>query len=905
MSKTNATTKHASVRRRSRQQLLKMLAAAGLFLGSGFLQSCEKDILEGQPEWLGNSIYERLQEGIETNDGQVRSFNTTLRLIQDLGYEETLGRTGSKTLFVTPDDVYSKWFAEKGISYEQMTMAQKKQMFHNSMINNAYLIGLMSNVSGNPPEEGNCMRRETANTVYDSIPTINVSDMPVNPMGNFSKDVWAEFREEGKGIRVCKDESTAPMIHFLPAFMEKNNITAEDLTIISNGESNTTTDSWISGKKVISKEQTCKNGYIYVIDGVIESASNMAQAIHDQPNTKMWAQAIDRYSCPVRITGNTLKNFQDAYNTQDNLYSLRYFTGYNKNNVRAPFLKGGSLEDELNARGTLRFDPGWNQYQVPTSTQTMAHDAAMMIVPTDEAIKEWLENGAGKDINERFGSWENIDYETLATLINVNMLESFVSSVPSKFSAVLDNTSQRELGIKKEHIVKCIMCCNGVVYIVNQVYSPDSYDSVIYPAELQTHGTYSVINHALTGYYSTYSSANDFSPYLSSMESRFALIIPYNTTTSKAATVQAKSKVFRIIDPCSYGLPTQRIIEFFYSEDKVQGISYEFDPNAAEIIPQTVTNLPERVVQNRLYDLIDNNIIVGDIVDGQRFYKSKTGSILEAYKKNGQQYINGGYQIEKGEELLFPDSCIVHKGNGVTYGAACADVAGDKIVAVPMTATKSVYQILQEEKSDTLFYHLLSASDLLSTKEGANEPAGSDNKNINIFDSYNYTVYVPEDAKIKDLIDKGYLPTWEDYDALADAEDAGNADAKKMREVIKNRINNFLRYHIQDNSVLIHGENVSQSYETGKLNPKNNRFFTLNVTANASSLTVVDNIGNKCNVVKDGNLYNKLAREYWISNKGKANAELTSSSHAVIHKIDGVLLFDKSQLTSWRDEARK
>jgi len=905
MSKTNATMKHASIRRRSRRHLLKMLAAAGLFFSAGFLQSCEKDILEGQPDWLGNSIYERLQEGIETNDGQVRTFNTTLKLIQDLGYEETLGRTGSKTLFVTPDDVYAKWFADKHISYEQMTMAQKKQLFHNSMINNAYLIGLMSNVSGNPPEEGNCMRRETASTIYDSIPLIQVSEMPVNPMNDVNKDVWAEFINEGKGIRVCKDGSSAPMIHFLPEFMSKNNITAEDLAIISNGESNTITDSWISGKKVISKEQTCKNGYIYVIDGVIESASNMAQAIHDEPSTKMWAQAIDRYSCPEKITGNALKNFQDAYNTQENLYSLRYFTGYQKNNVRNPYLKGASLEEELNARGTLRFDPGWNQYQVPTSTQNMAHDAAMMIVPTDDAIKEWFNNGAGKDIKERFGSWENIDYETLATLINVNMLESFVSSVPSKFSAVLDNTSQRELGIKKEHIVKCIMCCNGVVYVVNQVYSPDSYDSVIYPAELQTHGTYSVINHALTGYYSTYSSANDFSPYLASMESRFALIIPYNTTTSLVPTVQGKSKVFRIIDPCSYGLPTQRAIEFYYSEDKVQGVSYEFDPSTGSITSQTFTNLPERVVQNRLYDLIDNNIIVGDIVDGQRYYKTKTGGILEAYKKDGKQYINGGYQIENGEELYFPDSCIVHKGNGVTYGAASADAIGNKVVAIPMSSTKSVYQTLKENSSDTLFYHLLSASDLLSTKEGANEPAGSDNKNINIFDSYNYTVYVPEDSKIKELIDKGYLPTWEEYDALADAEDAGNEDAKKMREIIRNRINNFLRYHIQDNSVLINGDNVSQSYETGKLNTKNNRFYTLNVTANSSNLTVVDNVGNKRQVIKNGNFYNKLAREYWISNKGKANAELTSSSHAVIHKIDGVLIFDNSQLTNWKDEARK
>lgn len=902
MNRRISMEEHACFKKRSRRSFLGMLAVVGTCLGAGFLQSCEKDILTGQPEWLGNSIYERLQEGIVTNDGQRRTFNTTLNLIKDLGYEEILGRTGSKTLFVTPDDVYEKWFAEKGLSYETLSVTEKRQLFHNSMINNAYLINLMSNVSGNPPEEGDCMRRETANTIYDSIATISVEDMPVNPMGDPAKDAWAEFREKGKTLYVCKDATSAPMIHFLPDFMEKNNITAEDLFRISNKESNSTTDAWISGKKVISSEQTCKNGYIYVIDGVIDGVVNMAQAIHNEPNTKMWAQAIERYSCLEEIKGTALNNFQNTYNTQEPLYQLRYFTGYDKAGVRSPFLKGASFENDLNALGTLRFDPGWNQYQVPTSTQTMAHDAGVMIVPTDSAINAWFENGGGKDLKERYGTWENIDYEVLAKLINVNMLESFVSSVPSKFSSVLDYTSQRELGIKEEDIQKCIMCCNGVIYIVNQVYSPDSYSTVIYPAELQTNGTYSVINHALTGYYSTYSSAYDFSPYLSSMESRFSLIIPYNTTVSQIPIVQNKSKVFRIIDPCSYGLPTQRIIEFYYAEGKVQGISYEVSSGVQT--PTSYTLLSEDVVQNRLYDLIDNNIIIGDIVDGQEYYKTKTGGVLRAYKKDGKQYIDGGYQIEMGESLVFPDSCIVRKDNGVTYGASSAEAMEGKLVAVPMSTTKSVYQLLKEDTTDTLFYYLLSASDLLATKVGSYEPAGSDNKNIKIFDSYNYTVYVPQDSKIKELIDKGYLPTWKEYDDLAEAEESGDEDAKKKREAIKTRINNFLRYHIQDNSVLINSEHVSQSYETGKLNLNNNRFYTLDVTANATDLTVKGNVGDECHVVKSGNFYNKLVREYWIKKRGTATAELTSSSHAVVHKIDGVLIYDNSQLTKWEDDVK-
>ncbi|MCF0202364.1 MAG: fasciclin domain-containing protein [Bacteroidaceae bacterium] len=907
MNKKISNLKRASVQNASRRNLAKMLAAAGLMLGAGVFQSCQKDILTGQPEWLGNSIYERLQEGFASTDQTPHTFNTTLNLINDLGYTETLSRTGSKTLFVTPDDVYDQWLQSKGLTYKSLTQTQKKQLFHSSMINNAYLLNLMSNVSGNPPEEAACLRRETASSLLDSVPRLNVADMPVNPLGDPEKDAWKKVREgEKQTIYICEDQTSAPMMHFLPDFMEKNSITAEDLAILSNGVSQSINDAWISGQKVISDQQTCKNGYVYMVNGVIEGSQNMAQAIRNEPTTQLWAKALARYSCPVEVTGNTLWNFQQAYNTQDKLYEMRYFTGYQKSGVRNSFLQG-PLEKAINALGTLRFDPGWNQYEVQTSTLRMAHDAAVMIVPTDAALREWFEN-EGRDLIERFGSWENINYETLASLINVNMLESFVSSVPSKFESVLDYTSQRALGIKKEDIEKCIMCCNGVVYVVNKVFAPDAFSSVIYPAQIQSEGTYGVAGHALTGFYDeSYSAVYDFSPYLSSMESTFALVIPFNTTESTLSQAAGKGKMFRIVDPCSYGLKTPRIIEFFYTGGKIMGYSYEVDEVVEGAQPRgIVTEIDpskNKVLQNRMNDLIDNNIIVlsdGSLSDDQEYYKTKTGGVLKVYRQNGELYVDGGYQIEKNEPLLFPDSCIVKKDNGYTLGAGSQTAMQGKFVAVPMSATKSVYQTLKEHTADTLFYSLLASSELLSAKEGSNEPAGNDNLNVNVFDSYNYTVYVPEDSKIRELIDKGYLPTWADYEALAEAAEGGDQKAIEQREVIKNRINDFLRYHIQDNSVFINGGYVSQAYETAKLNPKTNRFYTLNVTADKTNLTVTDNSGNTRNVVKNGDFYNKIVREYWISGRGKATAMLESSSHAVVHKIDGVLIFDASQLTPWK-----
>ena len=84
------------------------------------LPSCEDEVLTGQPSWLGNSIYERLEE--EGN------YSTVLRLIDDLGQREVLAHTGSKTLFAADDDAYKKWFAGNswGVSsYEQLTTDQK------------------------------------------------------------------------------------------------------------------------------------------------------------------------------------------------------------------------------------------------------------------------------------------------------------------------------------------------------------------------------------------------------------------------------------------------------------------------------------------------------------------------------------------------------------------------------------------------------------------------------------------------------------------------------------------------------------------------------------------------------------------------------------------------------------
>ena len=151
----------------------KAIIGLALLSGTWMIQSCEKNVLEGQPEWLGNSIYARLEE--------YGNYQTTLRLINDLGQKDVLNETGSKTLFVADDAAYEEFFRNNpwGVrSYEQLTTAHKKLLLNSAMVNNAYLIELLSNVSGNPPAEGQCMRRESAASVFDSISSIKAEEMP-------------------------------------------------------------------------------------------------------------------------------------------------------------------------------------------------------------------------------------------------------------------------------------------------------------------------------------------------------------------------------------------------------------------------------------------------------------------------------------------------------------------------------------------------------------------------------------------------------------------------------------------------------------------------------------------------------------------------------------------------------
>lgn len=859
---------------RIRKTSAKAFIALVLLAGSGLTQSCTQDVLEGQPSWLGNSIYEQLQ-----NYG---NYGYTIRLIDDLGQTAVLNRTGSKTLFVADDAAFDEFFKSNdwGVRrYEDLSTGQKKILLNSAMINNAYLIELLSNLQGNPPQEGLCMRRETAVSVLDSVSRILPSEMPAT-------EYWDKHRGNARGIVLLRDNTGKPMIHFLPAYMQYNKITSNDLSILTNGASNSVSDSWVNGKKVIESDITCKNGYLHKVDGVMVQSDNMAQIINRHANMSIFARMMNRFSAPYYDDAAT-KEYNRLYNNTDSVFTLKYFASSgNTGSYGSP--KQGEVNTDPSDRtveAKLLFDPGWNQYfPSGSSDKDLHYDCGAMLVPSNQALNEWW-NAGGKVLQEMYGSWDKVPAKVLVKLLNIGMINSFSETVPSKFGNIVDNTTKTSIGVTPADVDSCFMGCNGVVYLTNKVFPPADYSSVSFPA-LVNEKTMNVIYWGISSIPN-----NSFEPYLNSMDSYYSFFIPTNTA------------MLEYVDPCSYGNTTQVLYQFYFDNDSKRVKAYRFKYDLANhTIGEKLTDATDAQVENRLVDLINNLIVVGDVEDGKTYYKTKSGGYLKITNPGnvGTMTVAGGLQVEQGSSVTIQSITDKSKdGNGKSY------IMNE---AMPMTSQKSVYSILKAHPEFSKFYDLIAGSGSVSSKDALMIAKSGSNTcadmNISLFDAYNYTVYVPTNEAIEKLHAEGYLPYWTDVENLTVDDFGGNNNKfKEAKAALAARIINFLKYHIQDNSVIIGGaDNASVKFETFTNNPANKRFYSIMVTSDKDRLEVTDQMGTHCLVVKTPGLYNIQGREYWIKNKDKENDVIYNASDVVVHQIDGALIYSqKEQLNSWRE----
>ena len=852
-----------------------------LLVGVFVLSSCQQyDLDENTPEGWGNSIYSWLDEQ--------GNFTNTVRMINDLNYQEVLGKTGSKTLFVADDAAYDRFYGNNpwGVKrYEDLSLAQKKMLLFGNMIDNSIQLNSLSTIQGKPLKEGQAMRRFSALSEYDTIPVLKTQDMPDNKY-------WKRHRDSGKDM-VCMEDGTAvPMLLFLEAQLSNNRITNEDYNFLFNHTTNRQSgDASVNGINVVEDNIRCANGFIHRTAEVVTPLTNMAELIATKPQVSMFNKLLERFCAPYPDGKDLAKTerYNYLYGTSvDTVYTKRFFNEKNQVAVnRTP--DGGGVPAQL------LFDPEWNSYYSTSNKDNSEgnaaeqRDMAVMMVPSDDAMKEYW-NGAGKPLSENYASWDDVPDDVIIKLLNVNMLPSFTSSVPSKFDAVL-NDANDPMGVNVADIDSVWMSCNGAIYLTNKVYSPTAYVSVSFPALINRN--MKIIDWAIT--------QCKYNVYLNALGSDYSFFIPTNNA------------LIEYIDPCSFGKPNLQLLSFRWDENKtniderVYAVLYNYDEKTGERDSiGTVTNWNR--ITRCLQDILDTHIVIGKVWEGDHTYfrtKNGTGIRITNPKDESKMQVEGSYQMYEGQPLnvtrVYDQRKEVAGGNGKSYVLEGQPIMGTRL---------TVYdQLAAHPKYFGKFLELLEGSPLLETKHDMgtgdpNQDKACGGTNISVFNTYHYTIYVPDNEAIEQLQKEGKLSSWEEVD---EDHQAGNEEKAASDSL---NIVNFLKYHIQDNALYIGAQNESGDFETSLINKKTRRFYMVKSALGDDQIEIMDavdqenaknGIDTKHYVKKisyiddDGiqrDLYNIQAREYQYDSSDPLTAtQLYTTSSAVIHLIDKPLSY--------------
>jgi hypothetical protein len=853
-----------------------------LLVGVFVLSSCQQyDLDENTPEGWGNSIYSWLDEQ--------GNFTNTVRMINDLSYQEVLGKTGSKTLFVADDAAYDRFYGNNpwGVKrYEDLSLAQKKMLLFGNMIDNSIQLNSLSTIQGKPLKEGQAMRRFSALSEYDTIPVLKTQDMPDNKY-------WKRHRDSGKDM-VCMEDGTAvPMLLFLEAQLSNNRITNEDYNFLFNHTTNRQSgDASVNGINVVEDNIRCANGFIHRTAEVVTPLTNMAELIAKKPQVSMFNKLLERFCAPYPDGKDLAKTerYNYLYGTSvDTVYTKRFFNEKNQVAVdRTP--DGGGVPAQL------LFDPEWNSYYSTSNKDNSEgnaaeqRDMAVMMVPSDDAMKEYW-NGAGKPLSENYATWDDVPDDVIIKLLNVNMLPSFTSSVPSKFDAVL-NDANDPMGVNVADIDSVWMSCNGAIYLTNKVYSPTAYVSVSFPALINRN--MKIIDWAIT--------QCKYNVYLNALGSDYSFFIPTNNA------------LIEYIDPCSFGKPNLQLLSFRWDENKtninerVYAVLYNYDEKTGERDSIGMVTNWNRITRC-LQDILDTHIVIGKVWEGDHTYfrtKNGTGIRITNPKDESKMQVEGSYQMYEGQPLnvtrVYDQRKEVAGGNGKSYVLEGQPIMGTRL---------TVYdQLAAHPKYFGKFLELLEGSPLLETKHDMgtgdpNQDKACGGTNISVFNTYHYTIYVPDNEAIEQLQKEGKLSSWEEVD---EDHQAGNEEKAASDSL---NIVNFLKYHIQDNALYIGAQNESGDFETSLINKKTRRFYMVKSQLKDDEIEVLDAVDQQN--MKDGlattkhtvkkvsyidddgiqrDLYNIQAREYMYNNNDALTAtELYTTSSAVIHLIDKPLSY--------------
>ncbi|MBQ2122777.1 MAG: hypothetical protein II200_02145 [Bacteroidaceae bacterium] len=522
---------------------------------------------------LGKSLYQELQKR--------KTYTTTLRLIDDLGYTEILSAKGSFTLYAAPDAAYAEFFKNNpwGVaSYEELTKTQKLQLLKISMLNEAYSLNAITTTDDGADLA--CLRRNALISETDYVVPFAPNELPSSTEAG--TDAFKLLRDKGTTTYLSTTGASPMLNQFYADVLKHYKIPTSDIELLMGRKWNTTGQKAIgilNDCRIIEGGITCSNGYLNILDKVLFPVNSMAEIIRTNANTRLFNILLERFAAP----------FYNAEVTAQ--YNLEYQASV----------------DSVYEMGFINLPANANFYN------TTQRDIPTMFVPCDEAVANYFVNGNGAifidEYCQRPNTKENLSQNlkdlpiSIASQILENLMgHNFTQTTPSQFRSICD-VDMNELfpgyATTDEYfttvVKQCLHANNGIVYITKIWPSITELASVIAP--IKNSADTKIFNAIVTAddnyiQGSSYSNAplkQYFSTYFKAMPNHFSVFVPTDDALG----------TYGYIDPVSYSkLPYGKKMNnirfywrFVYDGNTpgaiipIESVAYRYDQKKGQQIP--------------------------------------------------------------------------------------------------------------------------------------------------------------------------------------------------------------------------------------------------------------------------------------------------------------------------------
>lgn len=400
-----------------------------------------------RPDNLASPIYQRLEE--------MGNFTLFLKCVDKTDYDDVLKRAGYYTLFAPTDSAFSVYLSENNLSsVDDLSEEEAADLVSYALVFTAYNYQTIDDThTSDEPTLNTSFRRKSNN--YKGVYTETTHDQRQLKVVDINRVLDPD---DGRGqipMLVSDDNNYKWLTILTQEYMNRRGLTEFDYNYFFPEVDFSGFN--INNANVIEADVQAENGYIHVVDKVLQPQINLEESLVGKEKYSMFKEILDKY----------MVNYSQA--------PADFTNRYNKST-------GNSDPIFVKSYPYLLFGPNTETISPSSSIGEDQYNSLTMFAPDNAAVQKFFD----EKFLVFYNSLDDMSDELISDFVNSHL---FLSTVwPSRFEIA-------ETKFTDQDIIESNMSSNGLFYGTNRVQESDDFFTVY--GEINLNPKYSLMKQGL------------------------------------------------------------------------------------------------------------------------------------------------------------------------------------------------------------------------------------------------------------------------------------------------------------------------------------------------------------------------------------------------------------------------